>query len=128
MEELVERISQATGLDRARAEKALGITLSLIRAQGNPAKVDELFAKLPGASELAERSGAGASRGGLLGILGGGMMGAPLAAVAKLTAAGLSMDQVKVLGAEVLGHARKVAGEDLVREVASSIPGLAGHV
>ncbi len=129
MEELIARIVTNTGLDRARAEKALGIMLSLVRTQGNQQKVGELFANLPGADELAKRYGGdGARGGGLLGMLGGGLMGGPLAAITKLQAAGLNMDQIKGLGAETLAYAKEVAGEDLVKQVAGSIPGLGGYV
>jgi hypothetical protein len=61
-------------------------------------------------------------------MLGGGMMGGPLAAVTKLTAAGLSMDQIKVLGTTTLGYAKEKAGDDLVKQVASSIPGISGYL
>jgi hypothetical protein len=125
MQELIARIVTKTGLDPKRAEKALGIMLSLVKTQGNQQKVDELFAQLPGADELAKRHGGG---GGLLGMLGGGLMGGPLAAIGKLQAAGLSMDQIKGLGTETLSYAKEVAGEDLVKQVAGSIPGLGGYV
>jgi hypothetical protein len=129
MQVLITRISAATGLDEAKAERALGIMLSLVRAQGNQAKVRELFARLPGAEQLAQRHGGdGAARGGLFGMLGGGLMGGPLAAAAKLTAAGLSMDQIKALGTTTLAYAKEEAGEELVREVASSIPGISGYL
>lgn len=129
MQELIDRIVSATGLPPERTEQALGIMLNLIRSQGNPNKVDELFSKLPGAEELAAKWGSdGAARGGLLGMLAGGMMGGPLAAVSKLTAAGLSMDQIKQVGAITLQHAKQQAGEQLVKDVAGSIPGLSGHV
>ena len=92
-------ISAATGLAPQKAEQALGIMLNLIKTQGNQNKVAELFAKLPGAAALVARHGGdGASSGGLLGMLAGGMMGGPLAAVTKLSAAGLSMDQIKAAG------------------------------
>ena len=58
-------------------------------------------------------------------MLGGGLMGGPLAAISKLQAAGLNMDQIKVLGTETLAYAKEVAGDDLVKQVAGSIPGLA---
>jgi hypothetical protein len=64
----------------------------------------------------------------LLGRLGGGLMGGPLIAVGKLQAAGLSMDQIKALGAETLAYAKEKAGEKLVKDVAGSIPGLSGYV
>ncbi len=129
MQDLIDRIVAATGLDAARAEKALGIMLSLVKTQGNQAKVGELFAKLPGAAELASRHGGdGASKGGLLGMLGGGLMGGPLAAISKLPAAGLTMEQIKQLGTVTLDYAKEKAGADLVKEVAGSIPGLGGYV
>ena len=129
MQELIARIVTKTGLPPERAEKALGIMLSLVKRQGNQQKVGELFAKLPGADELAHRHGGDGSRGGgLLGMLGGGLMGGPLAAITKLQAAGLNMDQIKTLGTETLSYAKEVAGEDLVKQVASSIPGLGGYV
>lgn len=129
MQELLDRIISATGLSPDRAEKALGIMLGLLKTQGNQAKVAELLAKLPGAEALAAKYGSdGAARGGLLGMLGGGLMGGPLAAVAKLTAAGLTMDQIKQLGAITLTYAKEKAGEPLVKEVAGSIPGLSGYL
>jgi len=129
MQELIDRIVAATELDAARAERGLGIMLSLVKTQGNQAKVGELFAKLPGAAELASRHGGdGAGRGGLLGMLGGGMMGGPLAAISKLSAAGLSMEQIKALGTLTLDYAKEKAGAQLVKDVAGSIPGLGGYV
>jgi len=129
MQELIARIVTTTGLDAARAEKALGIMLSLVRTQGNQQKVGELFSRLPGAAELADRYGRDGSRGGgLLGMLGGGLMGGPFAAIGKLQAAGLTMEQIKQLGIETLAFAKEKAGEDLVRQVAGSIPGLGNYV
>jgi hypothetical protein len=129
MQELVTEISSKTGLDTDRAERALGIVLGLVKNQGNPAKIKELLAKLPGAEELAAKHGGdGAARGGLMGMLGGGLMGGPLAAISKLTAAGLSMEQIKQTGTLTLEYAKKNAGAELVREVAGSIPGLSGYV
>jgi hypothetical protein len=129
MQDLIDRIVTATGLPPERAEKALGITLNLIRTQGNPNKVEELFARLPGAVELvAAQGGDGAGKGGLLGMLAGGMMGGPLAAISKLTSAGLNMDQIKILGTLTLDYAKEKAGAQLVKDVAGSIPGLSGYV
>jgi hypothetical protein len=129
MQELISRVVAAAGIDNQRAERAVGIILSLVRSQGPRDKVDQLFEQLPGAAELAARHGTdGAAKGGLLGLLGGGLMGAPLAAVGKLQAAGLSMTEIKAVGFEVLAYAKEKAGPDLVRDVAGSIPGLSGYV
>jgi hypothetical protein len=131
MQDLIGRIVTATGLPEDKATRALGIVLNLIQTQGNQNKVQELFDKLPGAAELArDQGGDGAGRGGggLLGMLAGGMMGGPLAAVSKLTSAGLSMDQIKALGTTTLDYAKEQAGAQLVKDVAGSIPGLSGYV
>ena len=131
MQELIDRVVAATGLAPDKATKALGIVLNLIQTQGNQNKVKELLDKMPGAAELAAGQGgdgAGKGGGGLLGMLAGGMMGGPLAAVSKLTAAGLSMDQIKALGTTTLDYAKEKAGPQLVKEVAGSIPGLSGYV
>jgi hypothetical protein len=125
MHELIDQVTAATGLDEGRAEKAVGIVLSLIRKEGDRDKVDVLFARLPGAETLAERHGQ-ATGGGLAGLL--GAFSGPLAAVGKLQAAGLSMDQINVLGRELLAFAREKAGEPLVNDVASSIPGLSRYL
>jgi len=131
MHDLIGRIVTATGLPEDKATKALGIVLNLIHTQGNQNKVQELFDKLPGAAELAREQGgdgAGHGGGGLLGMLAGGMMGGPLAAISKLTSAGLSMDQIKALGTTTLDYAKEKAGSQLVKDVAGSIPGLSGYV
>lgn len=130
MQELIDRIVTATGLPQEKATRALGIVLNLLQTQGNQQKVGELFAKLPGAAEMAQQHGkdGSAKGGGLLGMLAGGMMGGPLAAVTKLTSAGLSMDQVKTLGTITLDYAKEKAGPKLVKDVAGSIPGLSGYV
>jgi hypothetical protein len=130
MQDLIAKISSLTGLDVARAERALGIMLSLVKTQGDPAKTPELFANLPGAEDLATKFGGdGAGRkGGLFGMLGGGAMGGPLAAIAKLQAAGLNMDQIKILGSETLDYAKRKAGPNLVKQAVGAIPGLSGYV
>ncbi len=51
-----------------------------------------------------------------------------MAAVTKLTSAGLTMDQIKQLGTITLDYAKEKAGPKLVKDVAGSIPGLSGYV
>ncbi len=129
MQDQIDRIVEKTGLAPDVAEKATGIMLSLVKTQGDKVKVAQLFDAIPGAGELADRHGGdGARGGGLLGMLGGGLMGGPLAAVSKLQSAGLNMDQIKVLGKETLGFAKEHAGEELVKDVANSIPGISGYL
>ncbi|MGH6854915.1 MAG: DUF2780 domain-containing protein [Aestuariivirga sp.] len=120
MQDLIERISATTGLDAATAERALGIMLNLVKTHGNQAKVGELLAKLPGAAELAAKH---ASNGGLLAMVGG-----PFAAISKLSAAGLSTEQIKQVATLTLAYVKDKAGAPLVRDAAGSIPGLGSYV
>lgn len=131
MQELIADISKVSGLSPENTGKAVGILLGLVKTQGNQAKVGDLFAMLPGAEELVRNhagDGAGHGGSGLVGMLAGGMMGGPLAAISKLSAVGLSMDQIKQVGAMTLDYAKSKAGPQLVREVAGAIPGLSGYV
>ncbi len=76
MDELVTKISAATGLAPQKAEQALGIMLNLVKTQGNQNKVAELFARLP-----RRRCPGGQARRRWrqlrrpVGMLAGGMMG-----------------------------------------------------
>jgi hypothetical protein len=116
MQELIETIVSCTGLDRAKAEHALGTMLALVKRNGDKARAQELFARLPGASELAAEHSGGRFTSG------------PLATVSKLTAAGLSMGQIKQVGLLTLDYAKQKAGADLVRQATGSIPGLSGYL
>jgi predicted lipid-binding transport protein (Tim44 family) len=129
MQNLISKITNATGLDSATAEKAVGILLNLVATQGDKAKVAVLFEKLPGAAELAAAHGGdGAGGGGLMGMLAGGLMGGPLAMITKLQAIGLNVDQIKKVGTLTLDHAKKQAGIKAVREAAANIPGLNTYI
>lgn len=134
MEELIGRITTALGIDESLASKAIGIILNLLKTAGPDDKVSQLLDAIPGASELLEQvgsgDGGGGGLGGLMGSLGGmmggsmgGAMGA-MSALNELKETGLSTDQIQGLGKEVLGFAKEKAGEDVVGEVISSIPGL----
>lgn len=129
MQVLISKITAATGLNSTTAEKAVGILLNLVATQGDKTKVEALFKKLPGASELVTAHGGdGAGGGGLMGILAGGLMGGPLAMITKLQAIGLNVDQIKKVGTLTLEHAKKQAGIKAVREAAANIPGLNTYI
>ncbi len=123
MDDLISTLTATTGLSAEKSEAALGVILNLLKTQGNPNKVPDLFAKLPGADELARKHA-----GQLTGMLAGGLMGGPLAAISKLQSLGLSTEQMKQVGTATLAHARAKAGDDLVRQCASNIPGISGFL
>ena len=123
MQELISGIVATTGLPSEKVEAALGVMFNLIKTQGNAAAVPALFAKLPGADDLIRRHA-----GQLTGMLAGGLMGGPLAAISKLQSLGLSQEHMRQVGTAALAHARVKAGDDLVRQCASNIPGVGGFL
>ncbi|WP_346910655.1 DUF2267 domain-containing protein [uncultured Roseibium sp.] len=125
MEELINRIVAASGVGEEQAREAIAIILKFLNKDGPEEQMRQIFNALPGARELvAEREGKGG--GGLLGGLGsmmGGGMGA-MAALNELTSAGLDMGEVQSVTKELVAFAKEKAGDDVVDEVISQIPGL----
>jgi hypothetical protein len=122
MDELIGRLVADTGIDRAAAEKAVGIILDFLVKEGPADKVQPLLAKLPGAEALMQKV-ASEGGGGL-----GGMMGGVMGAGMKMMSAGLSMGQVQSVTRDVIAYTREKAGEDAVGEIVAAIPGLAQFV
>jgi hypothetical protein len=125
MEELLARVTGATGLDAATAQKATGIILAFLRKEGPPAEVGRLFAAIPGAEDAAAQSGgAEGMAGGFMGMMGGGVM----ALGTKLMGAGVPMSQMAPLGHELFAYGRETAGEDTMGAIVGAIPGLSQFV
>ena len=127
MEELIGRISTATGLAAETVQTAVGHVLAFLQKEGPQEEVSHLLAAMPGAQEAvagAGDGGAGGMLGGLMGAMGGGVM----VLGQKLMAAGLSMDQIKTLSSELLAYGRETAGEDVMGRIVGSIPGLSQFV
>ena len=123
MEELIERVAQAAGIEAGTARQAVAQILAFLQKEGPADAVNEVIAKLPGATELAATASEG-SGGGLMGALGGLMGGGLMGLAGKLGSLGLGMGEMQTVGREVLGYARETAGEDKVGEIAAAIPGL----
>lgn len=126
MEELITRIVSASGVSEDVARQAVAIILNFLNKDGPAEQMQQIFAALPGASELVAEHQAQAGGGGLLGGL-GGMMGGGMGAMAalnELTSAGLGMDEVQSVTKELVAYAKEKAGDDVVDNVISEIPGL----
>jgi hypothetical protein len=120
MDELIGRLVANVGVDRATAEKAVGIILDFLRKEGPADKVQALLDRLPGAEALlAKQAEAG---GGMFSM--GGIMGAGT----KMMAAGLSMGQVQSVTRETIAYAREKIGDDAVGEIVGAVPGLSQFV
>jgi hypothetical protein len=123
MDELIARLVADIGIDRATAEKAVGIILEFLVKEGPADKVQPLLAKLPGADTVMQRAGSESDAGGIAGAM-GGVMGAGM----RMMSAGLTMGQVQSVTRAVIAYTREKAGEDAVGEIVAAIPGLAQFV
>ena len=114
MDELINHITAATGVDAQVARRATGIIFNFLSSEGPPDAVGALFDALPGSRELAAEAGGGS--GGLMGVFG------------ALTGAGLGIGEIKGVAGALLGYARAKAGPAKVDAVVAGIRGLAGLV
>jgi hypothetical protein len=119
MQEVIDRVAAAAGIDASTAEKAIGMILAFLRKEGPTDQVDKLIGSMPGASELVEAHGGGGG-GGIMGMFGGGLMGL----AGQLSGIGLGIGEMQSVGRELFNVGREKAGEDTVGEIAGSIPGL----
>lgn len=126
MEELIGRITGSVGVDASTARSAVGIILSFLYQQGDRDKVAALAERIPGADAFIDPSeqDASASLGGMGDMMGGGVM----EVLGKLQGLGLGMAQVQGVTQETLSFARARGGEELVRDIVASIPGLSQFV
>lgn len=120
MDELIGRLVASVGVDRAAAEKAVGIILQFLLKEGPADKVRNLIDKLPGAETAIAAAESDSGSGGMFGGM-GGIMGAG----SRMMAAGLSMSQVQAVTRETIAYSREKLGEDAVAEIVAAIPGLA---
>jgi hypothetical protein len=128
MEELIGRVAAAAGIDAELAQKAVAEILAFLKKEAPEGPMNEVLAKIPGASEAAAAAGGG-SGGGLMGALGGMMGGGGLMGLAgKLTGLGLGMGDMQSVGKEVFAYAREKAGEAVVGQIAGAVPGLSQFV
>ena len=65
MDELIARLVADVGIDRATAEKAVGIIFDFLLKEGPADKVQPLLAKLPGAEAVMLKAGSESDAGGI---------------------------------------------------------------
>ena len=117
MDELVEQLAARAGIDRAVAEKTIGIILGFLRKEGPSDKVQVLIDKIPGAESAVEASSKGA---GLSGLMGGGLM----ALGTRLMGLGLGISDIQNIARELFRFGRDKIGADQMGEIISGTPGL----
>ena len=128
MQDLIERVSSAAGIDAALAQKSIGLILGFLKKEAPAAEMGELMAAMPGADAMAAASEEGGGKsllGSAMGMLGGGGI---MGLAGKLTDAGLGMGQMQSVGKELFAYGREKAGEDVVGAIAGSVPGLSQFI
>ena len=133
MEELIQRITAATGLEPEVSRQAVGMILGFIKKHAPEGAMGELIQSIPGGDEAMEAN-TGAGGGGLMGALGGmlggmgGGAGGLMALAGQLTSKGLDMGQIKSVGQEIFKYGEEQIGPEKIKEIARNIPGLSSMV
>ena len=117
MDEVVAQLAANAGIDRAVAERSVGIMLGFLHDEGPSDKVQALIDSIPGAQRTVEAS---RNVGGLSALMGGGLM----AAGSRLTALGLGIGEIQKVARELVGIGRDKIGADCMSEIIAGTPGL----
>jgi hypothetical protein len=117
MDELIGRLAEKAGIEKAVAEKSVGIMLGFLRNEGPADTVQALIDNIPGAEAVIAASGSG---GGLSRLMGGGLM----ALGAKLMGLGLGMAQIQNIARELFRFGRDKIGADQMGEIIAGTRGL----
>ncbi len=118
MDELIGRLVADSGVDRATAEKAVGIVFDFLVRESSYETLQPVLSRLPGADALMRA----ASTDG--GAAGGGIFGAGM----RMMSAGLTLNQAQNVARQVLAYSRDKAGAEAVGAAVAAIPGLAQFV
>lgn len=129
--DIVAMVATQVKIDQPTAESAIGTILSVLNHESEGSQVKELFDKIPGAQDLAQRydvmtATPGEQSGGLLNMLGAALgERANVAAhgVTRLMNSGLTIEQVREAGTLLVDRAKAAAGPQLVEEVLGSLGG-----
>ncbi|KPF98185.1 DUF2267 domain-containing protein [Rhodopseudomonas palustris] len=118
MDELIDRLAEKAGLEKAVAGKSVGIILNFLRNEGPQVHVQALIDTIPGAEEAI--ASADGSRSTLGRLMGGGIM----AVGTKLMGLGLGMGDIQKLARELFHFGREKIGAERMSEIISGTPGL----
>ena len=137
IEQLVSQIAAKVGIPEALARQSVGVVMGMLKKDGDPGAVGQLFGQIPGAADLAAQYENGAAAdatgpvGGLLGKVGGmlgGDMGSKMSALAAFQQTGLSVEQGKEMLPIAKDFLAQHADEDTVRRALGSVPALEGFM
>lgn len=117
MNELIDLLATKVGIDKAVAEKTIGIILGFLRNEGPTDDVTALIAAIPGGSDAVADADGG---GGFGGLMGGGLM----ALGSKLMGLGLGMGDIQSVARELFKYGRDKIGAEKMANIIAQTPGL----
>lgn len=117
MDELIGELASKAGIDRAVAEKTIGIMLNFLRNEGPAEQVQALIDNIPGAEAAIAASTGG---GGLSRLMGGGLM----ALGSRLMGLGLGIADIQAIARELFKFGRDKIGADQMGAIVAGTPGL----
>jgi hypothetical protein len=128
LQQVIDQVGTSAGIAPQTAETAVGIILNVIAQELDPTQASAIFAKLPGASDLAAAHPVQAGGGGLLGSIAGAVLGnkgaVAMAGLTQLEGLGLSTAQIANLGQTIKAFITKNGGAGALGQIANAIPGL----
>ncbi len=135
MDNVIARVATTANLSPEVARKTVALIADFIQREASEDAVKELWEKAPelhaivASGDKTGGEGMGFGLKGLMGIATGAMGGGGLMSLGgELMGLGLSMDQIQIAGREVFAYAREVAGDQVIGEIAASIPGLSQFI
>lgn len=117
MNELIDLLATKVGIDKAVAEKTIGIILGFLRKEGPTDDVSALLAAIPGGETAVANADGG---GGFGWLMGGGLM----ALGSKLMGLGLGMGDIQSVARELFKYGRDKIGADKMGNIIAQTPGL----
>ena len=133
MNDLTTRVCEATGLDDATAQTAIGHVLAFMRDHAREANVAELIGKIPGvhqaiaAAAATSDAGVTAAIATVKGVLGFGDVDTNILG-GKLGNLGLSQEQTRALLKEVFAYAKSLLGKEKVANMMDAMPHLSQFI
>ena len=135
MDNLIARVAAATDTTPETARQAVALIVDFLRREAPDDAIKALTEKAPALNAIAASlstsggEGMGGVLKGLMGTGSGSMGGGGLMALGgSLMGLGLTMDQIQSAGKEVFAYARDAAGDEVVGEISTAIPGLAQFI
>lgn len=117
MDQFVAQLAAKAGVDRAVAEKSIGIVLGFMRDAGPSDKVETLIEKIPGADRAVQAS---LDDAGPSALMGGGL----LAVGTRLMGLGLGITDIHNVARELIRLGRDMIGAEQMGEIVAGTPGL----